>query len=54
MVEAPLALGEEEVEALPWDAVVAAQVALGLAPEVLDAVDMVLATSKSVEWLIRS
>src|SRR3712207_6385793 len=40
VIEAPFALRREEVEGLPRDAVVAAQVPLGLAPEVLDAVDV--------------
>ena len=40
IVEAPLAFLEEEVEVVAWDAVIAVQVALGLVPEVLDAVDV--------------
>jgi hypothetical protein len=41
VVEAPFAFLEVEGEVRPWDAIVTAQVALGLAPEVLDAVDVV-------------
>ena len=41
VVEAPFAFLEVEGELRFWDAIVAAQVAFGLAPEVLDAVDMV-------------
>ena len=41
MVEAPLAFLEEEMEVVLGNAVVLAQVALGLVPEVLDAVDVV-------------
>ncbi len=40
VVEAPLAFLEEQVEVVARDSVVSAQVALGLAPEVLDAVDV--------------
>lgn len=47
MIEAPFALGEEEVEGMARDAVEAAQVALGLAPEVLDAVDVGATSSKA-------
>ena len=46
VVEAPFALLEVEVEVLPGDAVVAAQMALGLVPEVLDAVDVVAAVGE--------
>ena len=41
MVEAPFAFLQEEMEVVFRDAVIAAHVALGLAPEVLDAVDVV-------------
>ena len=41
VVEAPFALLEVEVEVLPGDAIVAAQMAFGLVPEILDAVDVV-------------
>lgn len=41
VVEAPFALLEVEVEVLPRDPVVAAQMAFGLVPEILDAVDVV-------------
>src|ERR1700719_3830790 len=38
VVETPFAFLEVEGELGPWDAIVAAQMALGLVPEVLDAV----------------
>ena len=41
VVEAPFALLEEQVDVGFWDAIVAAQMSLGLVPEVLDAVDVV-------------
>src|SRR5580704_1958908 len=41
VVETPFAFLEVEGELGPWDAIVAAQMALGLVPEVLDAVDVV-------------
>ena len=41
MIEAPLALLQEEMEAGFRDAVISAQMALCLAPEVFDAVDVV-------------
>jgi hypothetical protein len=41
-VEAPLALLQKEVEVGSWDAAEAAYVTLGLVPEVLNAVDVVL------------
>ena len=41
MVEAPLALLDEEVEVLLGNAVVAPQMPLRLVPEVLDTVDVV-------------
>ena len=41
VVEAPFAFLEEEVEVLAGDAIVAAEMAFGLAPEVFDAVDVV-------------
>ena len=42
IVEPPFALFEEEVEVCFGDAVVAAQVPLGLVPEVLNAIDVVV------------
>lgn len=41
MIKAPFALLDEQVEVLLWNAVVAAQMPLGLVPEVLDPVDVV-------------
>jgi len=48
VVEPPLALLQVEVEVLPRDAVVAAQVPFGLVPEVLDTVDVPLAVAKAL------
>ena len=47
VVEAPFAFREEEMKVLPWYSVVSTQVTLGLAPEILDAVDMVPAVSEA-------
>lgn len=41
-IEAPFALLEEQVEALPRNPVEPAQMALRLVPEVLDLIDMVV------------
>ena len=41
-VEAPLALLEEPVEIILFDAVEFAQASLGLIPEILDAIDVIL------------
>jgi len=41
-IEPPFALLEEQKEAVPGDAVETSQVALGLVPEILDAIDVVL------------
>ena len=41
-IEVPLALLEEPVEVIWLDAVETAQMTLGLAPEVLDSVDVIL------------
>ena len=46
VVEAELAFLEEQRKALPWNPVVLAQYALGLVPEVLDAVDVITATGE--------
>jgi hypothetical protein len=40
VVEPPFALFEEQVGVPAWDAVVAAKMALGLVPEILDAIDV--------------
>ena len=47
MIEAPFAFLEIEMEVLPGDAVVSAQVSFCLAPEVLDAVYMVASIRKA-------
>ena len=46
IVEAPFALLQIEMEVLPGNAVVAAQMTLGLAPEVLDPIDVVAAVGE--------
>jgi hypothetical protein len=48
VIEAELAFLEEEVEVVAWDAVEAAQMTLGLVPEVLDAVDVVVPVGKAL------
>ena len=47
-VEPPLALLEEEREAVTWDAVEATHMTLRLVPEVLDAIDVVLVLGEGV------
>ena len=42
VVESPFALLDEQVEMLPRDAVIASQMTLGLVPEILDSVDMIV------------
>jgi hypothetical protein len=47
-IEAPLTLLQEPVETVLLNAVVAAQVTLGLVPEVLNAIDMVFTGCKQL------
>jgi hypothetical protein len=46
VVEAPFALFDEAREMVFGDAVIAAQMALGLVPEILDSVDVIMLVSK--------
>jgi hypothetical protein len=46
VVEAPFALFDEEREMVFGDAVIAAQMALGLVPEILDPIDVIMLVSK--------
>lgn len=41
VIEAPFALLDEQVEVLAGDAIIVSEMALGLVPEVLDAVDVI-------------
>ena len=48
MVEAPFTFFDEEMEVLLGDAIIAPQMALGLVPKILDAVDVVVCVSKQL------